>query len=64
LEDTIYEEMNVGEITRDKNGYHVSDITKKVISEISLKVIVNGAELASVALSEPIPGRTGAGFPL
>ena len=48
MEDTIYEEMNVGEITRDKNGCHVSDITKKVISEISLKVIVNGAELVSV----------------
>ena len=48
MEDTIYEEMNVGEITRDKNGCHVYDITKKVISEISLKVIVNGAELVSV----------------
>jgi FdhD protein len=48
LEDTIYEELNVGEITRDKNGCHVSDITKKVIAEISLKVIVNGAELVSV----------------
>ena len=48
MEDTIYEEMNVGEITRDKDGCHVQDITKKVIAEISLKVIVNGAELVSV----------------
>ena len=48
MEDTIYEELNVGEITRDKNGCRVSDITKKVIAEISLKVIVNGAELVSV----------------
>jgi FdhD protein len=48
LEDTIYEEMNVGEITRDKDGCHVKDITKKVIAEISLKVMVNGAELVSV----------------
>ena len=48
MEDTIYEEMNVGEITRDKNGCRVSDITKKVIAEISLKVIVNGLELVSV----------------
>jgi len=48
LEDTIYEEMNVGEITKDKNGCHISDISKKVIAEISLKVIVNGLELVSV----------------
>jgi len=48
LEDTIYEEMNVGEITRDKDGCHVHDMTKKVIAEISLKVVVNGAELVSV----------------
>jgi len=48
LEDTIYEELNVAQITRDKDGCHVSGITKKVIAEISLKVIVNGAELVSV----------------
>jgi FdhD protein len=48
LEDTIYEELNVGEITRDKDGCHVKDIAKKVIAEISLKVMVNGAELVSV----------------
>ena len=48
MEDTIYEELNVAEITRDKNGCHIQDISKKVIAEISLKVIVNGAELVSV----------------
>jgi FdhD protein len=48
LEDTIYEELDVSEITRDKDGCHVQNITKKVIAEISLKVIVNGAELVSV----------------
>jgi len=48
LEDTIYEELNVGEITKDKDGYCINDISKKVIAEISLKVIVNGAELVSV----------------
>jgi FdhD protein len=48
LEDTIYEELNVGEITRDNDGCHVKDISKKVISEISLKVMVNGAELVSM----------------
>ena len=45
MENTIYEELSMGEITRDKNGCRVSDITKKVIAEISLKVVVNGAEL-------------------
>ncbi len=48
MEDTIYEELRVGEITRDKNGCRVQDVTKKVIAEISLKVMVNGAELVSV----------------
>lgn len=48
MEDTIYEELNVGEITRDNSGCHVRDISKKVIAEISLKVVVNGAELVSV----------------
>jgi FdhD protein len=48
LEDTIFEELNVTEINRDKDGCHIQDITKKVIAEISLKVVVNGAELVSV----------------
>lgn len=48
MEDTIYEELSVGEITRDKDGCHVQDVTRKVIAEISLKVMVNGAELVSV----------------
>jgi FdhD protein len=48
VEDTIYEEMNVGKISRDENGCRVADISKKVIAEISLKVIVNGTELVSV----------------
>jgi FdhD protein len=48
LEDTIYEELNVSEITRDKDGCHVQEVTKEVIAEISLKVMVNGAELVSV----------------
>jgi len=48
LEDTIYEELAVREIVRDKNGCRVSDIDKKVIAEISLKIIVNGMELVSI----------------
>lgn len=48
VEDTIYEELEIGEITRDQEGCHVRGVTKKVIAEISLKVMVNGAELVSV----------------
>jgi FdhD protein len=48
MEDTIYEEMNVGKIIRNKDGCHIQEISKKVIAEISLKVIVNGTELVSV----------------
>jgi len=48
LKETVFEELNVGEITCDKDGCRVRDISKKVIAEISLKVIVNGAELVSV----------------
>lgn len=48
MEDIIYEEIAVREITRDKNVCRVSDISKKVIGEISLKIIVNGMELVSI----------------
>jgi FdhD protein len=48
LEDIIFEEMDVTQITRDKNGCHIQNITKKVIAEISLKIIVNDMELVSV----------------
>ncbi|MEQ8253928.1 MAG: formate dehydrogenase accessory sulfurtransferase FdhD, partial [Smithellaceae bacterium] len=48
MEDTIYEELPVREIIRDKNGCRLSDISKKVIAEISLKIIVNGMELVSI----------------
>jgi len=48
LEDTIYEELPVREIIRDENGCRLSDISKKVIAEISLKIIVNGLELVSI----------------
>ena len=48
MEDTIYEELPVREIIRDKSGCRLSDISKKVIAEISLKIIVNGMELVSI----------------
>ncbi len=48
MEDTIYEELNVGEIIRDEKGCRIREITRKVIAEVSLKVMVNGTELVSV----------------
>lgn len=48
MEDTIYEELAVQEVVKDKNGCRISDISKKVIAEISLKIIVNGMELVSI----------------
>jgi FdhD protein len=62
LEDTIYEELNVGEITRDKNGCRVSDTSKKVIAEISLKVVVNGTELVSVLCMNQYQEELALGF--
>ena len=48
MEDIIYEDLNVKEIIRDNNGYRTRDAAKKVIAEISLKIMVNNAELVSV----------------
>lgn len=48
MEDNIYEELAVREIERDNSGCRLSDINKKVIAEISLKIIVNGMELVSI----------------
>jgi FdhD protein len=48
LEDTIFEELIISEINRDENGCRFFDISKKVIAEISLKIIVNGMELVSI----------------
>jgi len=62
LEDTIYEEMNVSEITRDKDGCHIKEISKKVIAEISLKVMVNGAELVSVLCLNQLQEELALGF--
>jgi FdhD protein len=62
LENTIYEELNVAQITRDKDGCHVQDISKKVIAEISLKLIVNGAELVSVLCMNQYQEELALGF--
>ena len=54
--------MNVSEITRDKDGCHVKEISKKVIAEISLKVMVNGAELVSVLCLNQLQEELALGF--
>lgn len=48
VEGTIYEEFDVVEINKENGGYILNDSSKKVISEISLKIMVNGVELASL----------------
>ncbi|MBN2402948.1 MAG: formate dehydrogenase accessory sulfurtransferase FdhD [Spirochaetes bacterium] len=44
----IYEEMDVVRIITDNDNIRTQDISKKVIAEISLKIIVNDMELVSV----------------
>ena len=48
MEETIYEEFDIKEINLVEDRCLFNDITKKVITEISLKVIVNGEELVSL----------------
>jgi FdhD protein len=62
LEDTIYEELNVGEITKNKDAWRVQEISKKVIAEISLKVVVNGTELVSVLCMNQYQEELALGF--
>ena len=48
MKDIIYEEYEVLEINKNDDGYKLDPATKKVIIEISLKIIVNEAELVSL----------------
>lgn len=48
MDDMIYEEMDVVRIITDNDNIRTQDISKKVIAEISLKIIVNDMELVSV----------------
>ncbi|MGV8057271.1 MAG: formate dehydrogenase accessory sulfurtransferase FdhD [Smithellaceae bacterium] len=62
MEDTIYEELAVREIIRDENGCRVYDINKKVIAEISLKIVVNGMELVSILCLNQLQEELALGF--
>lgn len=48
MEDIIYEDYDVLEISKEANVCQLKATTKKVITEISLKIIVNGEELVSL----------------
>ncbi|MGV8906766.1 MAG: formate dehydrogenase accessory sulfurtransferase FdhD [Acetobacterium sp.] len=48
MEDIIYEEHEILEISKENDDCKFNTITKKVISEISLKIMVNGEELVSL----------------
>lgn len=48
MESEIYEEFDAIEISRENGLYKLNNLSKKVISEISLKIIVNGMELVSL----------------
>ncbi|SHH56142.1 FdhD protein [Sporobacter termitidis DSM 10068] len=48
MEDAIFEEFDVLKISRGDGGYVLEDVCKPVISEISLKIYVNGIETASL----------------
>jgi FdhD protein len=48
IDDRVYEELNVVEVVKDDNVYNFKDVLKNVISEISLKIIVNDTEVASL----------------
>jgi len=62
LEDVIYEEMIVSEISRDKIGCHIQEISKKVIAEISLKIMVNESELVSILCLNQLQEELALGF--
>lgn len=62
MEDTIYEELAVHEIIKDKTGCRLSAISKKVIAEISLKIIVNEMELVSILCLNRQPEELALGF--
>lgn len=48
MEDLIYEDFDVLKISRRDGSYVLEDATKPVIAEISLKIYINGDEMASL----------------
>lgn len=49
MENNIFEELAVHEITKDESGCRLSATGKKVITETFLKIILNGMELITIS---------------
>lgn len=62
MEDLIYENYEVLEISKVDQVCKLTETTKKVITEISLKVMVNGEELVSLLCLNQCPEELALGF--
>lgn len=62
MEDLIYEDYDVLEISKADNDCALTETSKKVITEISLKIIVNGEELVSLLCLNQCPEELALGF--
>jgi len=62
MENIICEKLTVCKIVKDGNGFIFSDTGKIVIAEISLKIIVNGMELASILCLNQLQEELAIGF--
>lgn len=62
MDESIFEELEVIKISRDKNGILLDRADKKVISEISLKIYVNEMEMVSLLCLNRQQEELAAGF--
>lgn len=62
MDDLLYEEMDIIEFNNSEIGWEMENIQKKIISEISLKIIVNGEELVSLLCMNQLQEELAIGF--
>jgi FdhD protein len=62
MEDTIGEEFKILEIFQGEHGIDLKPVEKRVISEMSLKIIINGDEYASLLCLNQYPEELALGF--
>ncbi|HAR64033.1 MAG: formate dehydrogenase accessory sulfurtransferase FdhD [Candidatus Margulisiibacteriota bacterium] len=62
MDENIYLELPVTELSKDDSGIHVNLVDKQVISEISLKLIINGEEFVSLLCLNQFPEELALGF--
>lgn len=48
MEENIYQEFEALKIEKEGDSFYTREVVKKIISEISLKIVVNGEELVSL----------------